>query len=208
MDTTYNKSYYKVLINNKDSTTRRNRLRLNEILAHKSGGHLLEIGCGLGGFLKLADDHFNIECVDVSGYALKHIREISDAKTVQADIKNLRLPPDTYDIIVIFNVLEHLRNPSKVLVKMRDSLVEGGILIGSVPNNCGLIGKLVTAVGNYFDDSHYSTFPPDKWLRIFEDVQFKKVSFFGELIFVKFCMFIRNKYWKYLSINTMFLCQK
>ncbi len=207
IESKYDKAYHKLLLNNEVSNSRRNRLRLKELLSHKRSGHLLEVGSGQGGFLKLAQTFYGVECIEISDYALQSLQTPTGINTIQTNCENVSLPQNTYDFIVLFNVLEHLKRPRNVILKIKDSLVDDGIVLGSVPNNSGLLGKLVTFIGNYFDKTHYSTYSVNKRRKIFEDSNYKKVSFFGELIFCGFCKYIRNRYWKYFSINAMFICQ-
>ncbi len=48
---------------------------MEEILAHKQSGRLLEIGFGQGDFLELAQGHFDVEGMDISKYAVKTIED-------------------------------------------------------------------------------------------------------------------------------------
>ncbi len=189
--------------------SRRNRNRLQEILAHKQGGKLLEIGCGKGEFLKLAERYFDVEGMDISKHAIASIKPFLRKKVKRGNIEEENLAPDHYDVIVVFNVLEHLRQPGKVIEKIYHSLTKGGIVIGSVPHNSGLIGRVHTAITNLLDRTHCSTYPPHHWRASFRETGFRKIHFFGEVMLGRnFTLYIRNEYWKYVSFNLMFLCKK
>ena len=78
-----------------------------------------------------------------------------------------------YDIILAFDVLEHLKDPEKEILKVKKSLKKNGVFIFSVPNNYGLYGKIMTSFFNYMDRTHISTYKRKKWIAILKDAGFK-----------------------------------
>jgi 2-polyprenyl-3-methyl-5-hydroxy-6-metoxy-1,4-benzoquinol methylase len=205
----YDRSYYDALIHREIPNSSRNRNRLRAVLARKREGKLLEIGCGKGEFLKLAQKHFDVEGMDTSRYAIAAVRGFLGKKARREDVELATLMPEHYDVIAIFNVLEHLKRPGQVIDKIYHGLAKRGIVIGSVPNNAGLIGKLHTALANLCDRTHCSTHPPHHWLSLFRKSGFRKIQFFGEIMVGKNTnMYIRRKFWKHTSFNLMFICEK
>ena len=76
------------------------------------------------------------------------------------------------DVLVCLEVLEHLREPSAVLGKLRDALsAEGGLVI-SLPNEYHLISRLARLFGRSPlggpDDPHLHHFERASALRLFE----------------------------------------
>jgi len=191
------------------SNSHRNKNRLKEIFRHKKKGRLLEIGCGKGELLKLAKKHFNVEGIDISEYAARHIEESLGIRVDVSDIEKMELKSNHYDVVAGFNFLEHLKNPEGVVKRIYRSLKEGGIFVGSVPNNSGLIGKLFTQVTNLFDRTHLSTHPPNYWHSSFKKAQFQTIEFFGEVNFgINYNKYVRGVGWRYVSLNLMFECIK
>jgi SAM-dependent methyltransferase len=94
---------------------------------------------------------FSVEGLDISRSAVAGLTGEFGDRVRQADIASEPLPASRYDVIVLFNVLEHLRDPGPVLDKCYRALKADGVLIGSVPNNFGLVGRTVTGLTNYFD---------------------------------------------------------
>src|SRR3989344_3108313 len=198
----YDKNYFETAFYKEAKNSQRNRNRLREILKHKNRGKLLEIGCGKGEFLKLAMEHFDVEGMDISEYAFSYLKGILGKRICKANIENADLNPGKYDVIAVFNLLEHLKDPRKVIKKLHKGLKKGGIVIGSVPNNFGLIGKMATSVMNFVDRTHCSVHPPGYWHSAFEEAGFKKIYFFGEVLKNRNSnMYVKNKFWKYLSFN-------
>jgi len=173
----YDKNYFENGFYKEKPESQRNRNRLRELIRHKKSGKLLEVGYGEGNFLHEAQKQFDIEGIEFSEYATNNARIILGDKVSRGNIQNVNLQSAYYDVIVVFNLLEHLREPMKIINKLSDALKEDGILIGSVPNNFGIIGGLVTALSNIFDKTHCSTYSPNIWYEYFTEVGFSEVSF-------------------------------
>jgi SAM-dependent methyltransferase len=99
---------------------------------------LLEIGCGSGNTLNYIKN--NYRCDWACGVELVHeAAEIARSKVdllIEGDIENTDLPiePETLDVILCLDVLEHLINPWKVMSKLGVLLKSDGVIIASIPN--------------------------------------------------------------------------
>jgi len=112
-------------------------------------------------------------------------------------------------VIAVFNLLEYTTNPYGVIIKLQSSLRKKGMLIGSVPNNFGIIGKTFTYISNLIDKTHRSTYSPNVWNKYFHEAGFEKIIFFGEIpVGRNRNFYIKNKFWRYLSFNLVFICKK
>jgi len=204
----YSKDYFGDSLKIKFDSDRNNK-RLREVITRKSGGRLIEIGCGRGSFVKLAGRYFDVEGLDVSEYAVDCARNYTGRKIRLSDIQKDPLDKKSYDVVAAFNVLEHLDETEKVVEKIHGSLKNKGFLIGSVPNNYGIIGGINTKLTNYFDRTHKFTPSPKSWFKILKKAGFKKIKFFGEITFTKNnAMYLKSNLWKYLSFNLIFICSK
>jgi 2-polyprenyl-3-methyl-5-hydroxy-6-metoxy-1,4-benzoquinol methylase len=98
----------------------------------------LEIGCGSGNTLKYIKD--NYQCDWACGVELVHeAAEITRSKVdlvIEGDIENIDLPiePESLDVILCLDVLEHLMDPWKVISKLEMLLKPDGVIIVSIPN--------------------------------------------------------------------------
>jgi SAM-dependent methyltransferase len=79
---------------------------------------------------------------------------------VQGDIDGGKLPfvDDSFDYVILNNVIEHLHNPVKLLQEIRRVLVPGGLLAVLTPNQANLKNRLKLLLGG----SIY--FPLNRWL--------------------------------------------
>lgn len=116
------------------------RHKLNELIRWKSEGRLYEVGCGAGEFLRQAQKYFSVEGSDLSDSAVKIVRERLNLLHIQSgDFLELELPEAAFDAVVMFDVLEHLKDPVRNLEKINRLLRLGGILYLTTPD----IGSLL-----------------------------------------------------------------
>lgn len=102
------------------------------------GKKLLEIGCGTGyGSNYLAENGVKIiTACDVDPSAISFARRHnphSNINFLEADVEKLELA-EKYDVVVAFEVIEHLQQPEKLITIAKKSLKKGGFLILSTPN--------------------------------------------------------------------------
>lgn len=101
-------------------------LRLNG-----SSGTLLDIGSGTGDFLKLAKDNgWEAQGVEPNAAA----RNLAKQKNLEVFETIDILSGQTYDVITLWHVLEHLPNLELATQKIAHLLKPGGTLVVAVPN--------------------------------------------------------------------------
>lgn len=93
----------------------RDRLRLIDEHTGLQGGHLLDVGCGLGFF---ADEAravgWKTVGVDVSKYARSYVNDRFDLYAV-GSIGEATAPDGGFDVVCLFQVLEHTAHPVHML---------------------------------------------------------------------------------------------
>ncbi len=123
-------------------------LLVREYLVNVDGLKVLEVACGLGGFVRaIARAGANVIGCDFSLRALQVARkkiasgERTHAATlVQADAQNLPFAADTFDLVVSCETIEHLPDDQKALAEMFRVTRPGGKLFLTTPNYLNLIG--------------------------------------------------------------------
>lgn len=97
---------------------------------------LLEVGCGSGEFLqKVVTGVERVMGVDINPAALATARS-RGLKVTNQPLAQLR---DRFDMVVLFEVLEHLESPGEMLTAMTERLNPGGVLVIAVPNPGGYL---------------------------------------------------------------------
>ncbi len=102
---------------------------------------VLEAGCGSRSVIQLGPKR-HLVGIDISEEQLGRNATIDEK--ILGDIQTFRLEPRKFDIVLCWDVLEHLRHPGNALDNFRRSLREGGIIVlaGPVLNSVkGIITK-------------------------------------------------------------------
>ncbi|MDP3955008.1 MAG: class I SAM-dependent methyltransferase [bacterium] len=103
----------------------------------KSFKNILDLGCGDGEFLRICQEKGK-KCfgADISEYALRKAKQKLKGEFSRLDLRKDRLPysNDCFDVVTIFDLVEHLDNPSLVLYEAKRVLKKGGFLFLTTPN--------------------------------------------------------------------------
>lgn len=95
---------------------------------------ILDIGCGTGDFLEIAlNDNWQVTGIEPNDSA----RQIANAKTNNSvfETEHLsKLIPNSFDVITLWHVLEHLPNLETQIPLLKSLLKPNGTLIIAVPN--------------------------------------------------------------------------
>ena len=96
-------------------------------------GRVLDLGCGDGDYAKrLKDLEFEVIAGDIDHNRFKYHKEI---EFKHCDItKEMPFPDNTFDYVLLMEVVEHLRNPYTVLPEINRIIKPKGIMILSTPN--------------------------------------------------------------------------
>ena len=102
---------------------------------HRKEGRLLDLGCGAGSFLRcLNGSSWSLWGIEMSPDAAEMAKSRTKATILMDDILQAPFPPDLFDVITAFHVLEHTYSPQEVLARVYEWLKPGGIFYLHVPN--------------------------------------------------------------------------
>jgi SAM-dependent methyltransferase len=95
-------------------------------------GRVLDFGCGSGyGAHSLAREHSPVVGID-------RIRPDAENRSgphfVQADLRHAPLAPHSFELVLSFQVIEHLEDPAPYLANIARALAPGGLAILTTPN--------------------------------------------------------------------------
>jgi ubiquinone/menaquinone biosynthesis C-methylase UbiE len=103
-----------------------------------AGKEVLDAGCGTGYGLQVLRGvgPAKLVGVDTSEDAVARARKEVDryAEIVQGDVRKLPFDDDAFDVVVCFEVIEHIEGHDEALGEMRRVLRAGGVLLISSPN--------------------------------------------------------------------------
>jgi 2-polyprenyl-3-methyl-5-hydroxy-6-metoxy-1,4-benzoquinol methylase len=104
----------------------RHRIRL--LRQYKPDGDLFEAGCAYGFFLEIAREHWNVRGIDISEAAIEYARNTLKLPVEREDFESHPPKPDSYDVVAMWDVIEHLYDPMLAVQKSAEALRPGGIL--------------------------------------------------------------------------------
>lgn len=119
------------------------RRKIALLKTYLSQGKLLEIGCGHGFFLEAAQNSpFQTLGIDISGYAVEYAQKHRlPARLV--DLEKAHFPPQSFDAVVAFQLIEHIPNPLKFMKEVNRVLKPGGLVLLATPNEGGYLKKIM-----------------------------------------------------------------
>lgn len=119
-----------------DARTRMYKAFLTRFVAGRSG-RLLDMGCGLGFFAKAAAEYQSWEVCgcEISSAAAHFARETLGLAQIRcARLEQADWPPEFFDIITLWDVLDHLSRPDPLLAHCHRLLKRGGLCFIRTPN--------------------------------------------------------------------------
>ena len=115
---------------------------------HTTDLNLLDIGCGTGDLLKLAEkQNWKVSGVEPNEEARALAQnKITDSNKIVSDLKDLINMSNQFDVITMWHVLEHVPNLDDYIDTIKKLLKPNGVLVVAVPNH------------KSFDANHYKEF--------------------------------------------------
>lgn len=139
---------------------------LNKFLKRRRILKVLEIGTGSGFFLEFAHDFFRNSHFSGVEYDQRLLLETSHrapfANLVLGNAEDFSLGID-FDLVVSFQVIEHLYNPSAMIANVKRHMKPGAILLISSPNLSGVGARIMKDKWHGYRDDHVSLKSKDSW---------------------------------------------
>ena len=110
----------------------------------KVGGRLLDVGCATGNFLDRMRRRGNWQVwgVEVNEEAARYAQERFGLDVFIGELCEAAYPASYFDVVTLWNVLEHLHDPLDTLKEINRVLKDDGVLILSVPNSDSFDAKI------------------------------------------------------------------
>ena len=144
------------------------------------GLRVLDVGCGEGYLAEaLAAQGYEVVCVDKPGCGPAALPEHVQFLELDLD-EDVATLPGSFSFILCADLLEHLRDPCKVLLGLRSLLAAGGRLVASLPNSGNfyfrwnvLLGKFPAHDRGLFDRTHLHFYTWAGWTDLFSRSGFR-----------------------------------
>jgi len=105
------------------------------VLPGSAPGRLLDFGCGGGGYLKrMADLGWQVTGLDVAPRVVRTIQEELACDALAGTLPHPELSASSFDVVAMWQSLEHVHDPIAILRETLRVLVPGGTAVIAVPN--------------------------------------------------------------------------
>ncbi|WP_146118775.1 class I SAM-dependent methyltransferase [Blastopirellula marina] len=152
------------------------KAKFKGILKHlsRTPKNYLDVGCGSGRYLhhmhSLGLERQSIYGLEIDAAQTARLAE-EQFNIINCRIEDADLPENTFDLITMFHVLEHVDDPKVVVEHLFRLLSPGGVLVIETPNIDSLDARLFsnTYWGGYHIPRHWNLFSVDSLRRTLED---------------------------------------
>lgn len=150
---------------------------INNITGQK--GRVLDIGCATGILLNgLQKKGWECLGVEPQKEAATYARERFGLNIINGYLIDTNFPDDYFDVITVFDVLEHLYNPIVFIKEIKRILKTDGWLIGTLPNSSSWERKIFGPHWAGWEvPRHYRTFNPNNLQIFLTQFGFKRIKF-------------------------------
>lgn len=118
------------------------KLNNNYEVPFVTNGYLLDVGCGNGRYLDgMKKLGWNVKGVEFNEGAV-NVCKLSNLDVHHGDLFSANFDSDSFDVINISHVIEHVPNPKELFTELSRILKKNGILIIKTPNSNALARAL------------------------------------------------------------------
>lgn len=126
------------------------RRKFDQSVFHWGGqgqGRILDIGAGIGEVIDVfRDEGWSTHAVEMNKVAVQWLRERGHAEIFHGSLDNYATTKQ-FDIIMAWNVIEHVVNPDVFLKRVHDLLTPGGLFVSEVPHGQSLLIDMAQKTG-------------------------------------------------------------
>jgi SAM-dependent methyltransferase len=146
---------------------------LDAVERHHRPGTLLDVGCGTGLFLAVARRRgWQVTGIDASVEATAWARSHFDLEVRTGQFAEFAGDGRRFDVVTMWDIIEHAREPVELLAVARGALNPGGIVALSTPNRRSILdvvagtlyrlsgGRLTKPLEKFYIDQHFLYFDP------------------------------------------------
>ncbi len=124
----------------------------------KKSGKILDIGCGTGVFLyhlSRKNNSWEVIGVEPDKLSAEYGKQKYGINIIPEKFEDVLFSGEKFDVITLWDVIEHVEEPEKVLLKSNELLKEDGILVLRTPNLDSVDSKIFKDAWAGFDSPRH-----------------------------------------------------
>lgn len=151
---------------------------LNLIEKYSRGkGKLLDIGCFTGFFLDLArQSGWSVLGIESSKWAVDYGRNELSLGVLQGTLEDFDFEDEVFDVVTMWDVIEHLPDPKSTLLSLNKKLKRGGILFLNTVNYDSIFGKLLRRKFWFIERMHIYYFSSQTIRRMLKECNYEVIK--------------------------------
>ena len=141
-------------------------------------GRLIDLGCSTGTFLSAAKRQgWEVYGIELSTWAVQEAKRAYAIDVVQGSVFDelARFPDDYFNVIVAFDVIEHVERPDMFATLIYKKLAPGGLVVLGTPNIDSVMAKVTKDRWYAIVPSHLFYFSPKTITKLLEKYGFTGV---------------------------------
>ena len=151
-------------------------------------GRLLDVGTAGGSFLAVAKRHgWQIEGIEPNKWLCKWCKKYYGIDIKQGTLEKNLFENNSFDLVTLWDVLEHVPNPTATLKRVNRLLKKNGALVVNYPDIDSSIAKLMRRKWFFILTVHLYYFTPKTIRKLLEKCGFKVIT--------------TKKHWQTLSLG-------
>jgi len=142
--------------------TKKSYQKVLKLLESYGGGKtILDVGCGNGSFVDAAmEQGYNIKGIELSQTAVD-IAQAFNLPVQNVDFFSSEIEVSSFDVLSMFEVIEHLPDPVRFLKRAEQVVKPGGLIYLTTPNFKSLDRRVLGKSWNVFHREHLTYFTPE-----------------------------------------------
>jgi 2-polyprenyl-3-methyl-5-hydroxy-6-metoxy-1,4-benzoquinol methylase len=110
--------------------------KLLQAVVHVSRPSILDVGCFTGGLLQVLEQNgWDVYGLELQPEAVEVAKGRLPGRVFQADLHSRHFPQRQFDVVSLLGVIEHVKDPMRMLRRCAEVLAPNGTLILQTPNS-------------------------------------------------------------------------
>lgn len=117
--------------------------KIRKLIAKRDSPKLCDVGCGTGVFLDIAKGYgFSVCGVEINKELVGFAKDNFSVDVFFGRLEEIKFPNDSFDVVTLWDMIEHIAQPSRLLKEINRILRRGGLVAIETPNIDSLLHKL------------------------------------------------------------------